>query len=109
MDYIENYQSHLQFERWRGRVDERLNHIDDSLKRLENTIADGIAHMTETIEKIAYENSQRITALDSRIHDLENHSFYEKGKYVVIAFIAGMVGSSAFTAFWKIVLEKIMQ
>lgn len=65
-----------ELERWRGSVDARLNSIDTHLQRLEETIANSIREMRETVEKTIERAEQHETAahkdFEARIRTLES-------------------------------------
>jgi Sec-independent protein translocase protein TatA len=105
-------------ERWRGAVDEKLTTIAGAVGDLKKDFKENVSEVKQSIESLGTRITETIREVDrcgktehatfeTRISALEKGSSYVKGKMVVFAGLAGIVGGGLSSAAWGALFHKI--
>jgi hypothetical protein len=107
-------------ERWRGTVDEKLNTIAGSVADLrkdvkedilgvKQSIADMARSVTAAIKETDKYDEQEHEDFDNRLKILEMGGSYTKGKLVIFAGLAGIVGGGLSSATFGAIIHKLFE
>jgi hypothetical protein len=105
-------------ERWRGTVDEKLSNIAGAMGDLKKEVKENVAEVKQSIEHLGTRIMDTLQEVDrcgkhdhegfeGRLSALEKTHSYVKGKMVVLAGLAGILGGGLSSAAWGALFHKI--
>lgn len=96
------------WERWRGEVDTRLEHLHEGQRTQSDTLERVESKLTKILEKSEERREKDQDDLATRVTEAEQTITYIKTKVAIISGFAGLVGGGASTALMKYLVETVL-